>query len=558
MAPKGKGKKAATKKICLRCPSDVDDAIKCKDTSKCKLDTGDYADLEKLWPGFPTNPNSSFKGKTHEECERLLSIAETSKDYLYDPITEEMLEQALKISQIKGKSTKSVKTASEAASASSNKPKSAPTHDTGSRIPTEPPRSPPEGPKLSSLHELAIRAREDPFAKLMHNSKLGRSITTPLQRPQMRFEISMPIHEDRPKGIRPEDGNPVDCRNAWLEKLPVIERQVKALKDHTETYTLRPGFADMQKAVFVRSNHFVVDLDPKKEFYEFEILGIPDGASRGRKRDLVETMMLNCPALRDQPDEYATDFKKKVIAWKDLFVYRSQEDPAETRTVTLPGRADPTGKVTDTVLRLNFVRKLSPRDLIDYVQGRQSTFANTGLIEALNILISKGVSEADAQSIEVGTNRFYYKPGHSPLSDGLIAIRGYFASIRPGMGNVLLNVNTVMGSFYDPVRVSVLLPKFRNDNHRAERFLKGVRVRIMYDRASPPDLKGKKPVTAASQTKSRTVEESIDSERSRTKCIWGFGLPPKQQTFEKDNKKIKVFDYLRESTLSALLGPHVY
>lgn len=524
--------------------------MRCSQTLRCKNDTGDHADLENLWPGFPSDPEISFARKTDQDCERLLTAAETRKDYMFEDITKQMLEQALKTLQAKGKS-KAPKVIAGPSTAPSSKAVEAPAAATEAdpEPEAESPHTPPEGPKLSSFHELTLRERQDPFAKLMHSSKLGRSVATPLKRPQMALDLDMPRREPLPQGNGRDAGNPVDCRQAWSNQLPKIEQQRNALQDRSETYALRPGFANTQAAIMVRTNHFVVDVDPKKELYEYEILGISDNVSRAKKRDLVETMMLNCPALRDQPEEYATDYKKKVIAWKDLFAWHAKEDPEESTTISIPGRPDASGQATPTVLRLNFVRKLSLHDLVEYVKGKQITFANNGVIEALNILVSRGVSEASAKSIEVGTNRFYYKPGYSPLTDGLIAIRGYFASIRPGMDNVLLNVNTVMGAFYEAIRVDQLLEKFPGDRRRVERFLKGVRVRIMYSRERPKDPKGKQPVLkdTKGKGKEKVEEESIDSERRRTKSIWGIGQIADQQTFQKDGRRVGVLSYLRES-----------
>jgi eukaryotic translation initiation factor 2C len=42
-------------------------------------------------------------------------------------------------------------------------------------------------------------------------------------------------------------------------------------------------------------------------------------------------------------------------------------------------------------------------------------------------------------SISLKANRFFMTGGHNDLSLSLCAIRGYYYSIRPGMGQILLN-----------------------------------------------------------------------------------------------------------------------
>lgn len=583
MAPKSGNKKVAPKKACLRCPDDIDKDVKCGQTIKCKLTTGDYNDPEKLWPKFPSDLNSSLEDKALQNCERLLVAAETRTEYLYEDITRQMLEEALKILQDQDKSKNKAKasgsstaagkaqasTSSTAAgkgkapslgpfASSSSVTTAGPSSTMGTMTGSEVPHESAAGSAYSSNQNLVIRERQHPELKLGYNSAFNRSVVSPFARPQPSVETRMPNREGLPSGGTGSDKTvAIDCVQSWGFKLRPIKDQRDALKsqkdalgDRVEICALRPDFAGTNSRELVTSNHFVVKLDSQKMLYEFEISGIPDGASKAKKRDLVETMMLNCPVVRDQPLEYATDYKKKIIAWKDLFTWRPKEAEDDMRSVIIPGRANPTGDPTpDTILRINFVRKLNLKDLNESVAGRHIAFANNGVIEALNILISKNVSEAEAQSIEVGTNRYYYKPGWSSLTTGLVAIRGYSASVRPGMGQVLLNVNAVMGAFYEPITVDKMIIKFinpnsRTDTRRAERFLKGVRVRISYNRDISAVAKGKQPVPK--NTKPEPVGESLDDERRRTKSIWSIGLPIRDQTFMKDGKKISVLTYIKQ------------
>jgi eukaryotic translation initiation factor 2C len=55
---------------------------------------------------------------------------------------------------------------------------------------------------------------------------------------------------------------------------------------------------------------------------------------------------------------------------------------------------------------------------------------------ALNMVISTALSGG---SFSLKANKFFITGGHNNLSPSLCAIRGYYYSIRPGMGKVLLN-----------------------------------------------------------------------------------------------------------------------
>lgn len=557
---------------CIRCPADKESFMKCRTTRQCnEHDAGSDA----LWPGFPSDADSSFRSSELKAYEQLLDAAE-AKETKFDgkPITKQQLQICLdKIqSQVhdqkkgsKGGNKPAIPKSSSSSSAvassskTTTKPPPPPLSGLPSAVPsgnktaTQPlPKtaqqpsasvnepvgasSSHEEPGIPSLQGLNIGTSEPFNASAIEESAQGFLHKKKMYR--LRPEAKQPV----PQGSRADNGHKVNVIQEWQGKMDGLRKQKEALKDPSEAFELRPGFTnpEAQKSLVVRSNHFMVTLDPTKEFYEYEIQGIPDNASRPRKRDLVETMMENLPVLRDQKDDYASDYKKKIVAWKDLFEHDGNEIPDLVRTLTIPSRNNNTGannsnQVQAMILRLNFVRKLGVGELIDYVKGRQISFANTGVVDALNILISKGVEDANAQSIEVGTNRFYFKPGWEYLGNdtGLLAIRGYYASIRPAMGNVLLNVNTAMGAFYEPVKVSEMLGKLRGEQWRKEKFLKGVRVRIEYDRRAKRDEK--------------IDEDSIDCERRRTKTIFALQREGISVKFEKDGRNMLVVDYLNHS-----------
>ncbi|KAF2817715.1 uncharacterized protein BDZ99DRAFT_470686 [Mytilinidion resinicola] len=106
------------------------------------------------------------------------------------------------------------------------------------------------------------------------------------------------------------------------------------------------------------------------------------------------------------------------------------------------------------------------------------------------------MSHSENATFQVGANKMFLKSGYEPLENGaLLANRGYFVSARPAMGNIILNINTVMSAFYAPMLVSKFLKRY-DDPDKA------------YD------------------------------------TIRGFGKTIQEQTFKKDGKDVTVKDYL--------------
>lgn len=120
-------------------------------------------------------------------------------------------------------------------------------------------------------------------------------------------------------------------------------------------------------------------------------------------------------------------------------------------------------------------------------KGDQSAFSSDH-IAAINALVSHHVSaEKRSHVMQVSANKFYIQRGWSQMG-GIGAFRGYFISVRSGDNKLLLNVNTITTPFMLPIPVSQLMTTLNGHREYTLRsVLKGVRVRIMYDRIKRRD-----------------------------------------------------------------------
>ena len=73
-----------------------------------------------------------------------------------------------------------------------------------------------------------------------------------------------------------------------------------------------------------------------------------------------------------------------------------------------------------------------------------------------------------------------------PLGDNLIALCGFFTSVRTSISRLLLNVNTVAGAFYKEMKLVDCIYYYSNStgypysDPRVQRFAKGLRVKLIY------------------------------------------------------------------------------
>lgn len=122
---------------------------------------------------------------------------------------------------------------------------------------------------------------------------------------------------------------------------------------------------------------------------------------------------------------------------------------------------------------------------------------------ALNIVLSKGLSQ---DSLSLKANKFFIAGGHVHLSESLCAIRGYFYSIRPAMGHILLNLNACTSAFFQPTLVSKFLSDaftFKSLEER-EPVLRGLRVCLIY---TPKHIaSGEKSAATSIEARNKTIE----------------------------------------------------
>lgn len=142
------------------------------------------------------------------------------------------------------------------------------------------------------------------------------------------------------------------------------------------------------------------------------------------------------------------------------------------------------------------------------------------------MVISKALGNG---SFSLKANKFFITGGHSALGGSLCTMRGYFYSIKPAMGQILLNLNACTSAFYQPILVSQFLTDDNTIKNQSERLsvLKGLRVHLTYE----PKHTCKEP-----RSRAATVEASM-------KTVAGGGRACSQQTFKLQGRDGKPDEY---------------
>jgi eukaryotic translation initiation factor 2C len=238
----------------------------------------------------------------------------------------------------------------------------------------------------------------------------------------------------------------------------------------------------------------------------------------------------------------ATDYKTKIISCVPLIKNASVGFESTSITVNSYVADNRDAAPTQVKLWLEMVAKHSLDGLLRYINGEDQQFNSTAVAEAMNIIIAKAVADpADPQfaqnTFQGKNNRFYFRPGWDELSNsaGIIATRGYYSSVRPAIGAVLLNVNLVYGAYHRPVSLEQYITWARGSREpeagilkNVEEHLAGLRVWVDFERANRGDN-----------------DQGIDDAARRTKTLRELGRISKQQLMTiNTNEQTTVWDHL--------------
>ena len=100
------------------------------------------------------------------------------------------------------------------------------------------------------------------------------------------------------------------------------------------------------------------------------------------------------------------------------------------------------------------------------------------IVSALNLIIQR---RASTEAARIGFNRYFFpaeQDRQNRLSQMLLAFKGFYSSVRPSLGRVVLNVNACMTSFYVSGTLPEAISRFQQRTQGAlpSNFPKNVRI----------------------------------------------------------------------------------
>ena len=261
----------------------------------------------------------------------------------------------------------------------------------------------------------------------------------------------------------------------------------------------------------LRTNHFKVNMDAKHELFRYEVNVEPISESaraldnRRKRRQFFNVLFEENTNFRMGGAAVATDYANTLITCGRLFdkdlmqntyrqIYRGEYEPARgdnEQVYMVTVRFQGTVPISEIVRYI----QSQPADISDFTTRQDA-------IQALNIIMA-GTPNKNTAVFQSGQNKFYQYPRNETgelyvdayrncdLSGCLIAVRGYYSSIRTSTYRMLMNVNAQCSPFYPEMNLLQILRGFlgppgpspsESSRQEVEDFINKLRVMTEYTR----------------------------------------------------------------------------
>jgi eukaryotic translation initiation factor 2C len=360
------------------------------------------------------------------------------------------------------------------------------------------------------------------------------------------------------------------------------DAKVKALEDKlvlsTKGQTTIDGFPGRKsygtkgKPVTLRTNYFHVQLahevDKKtaeKPLHRYAVDYADNEMPKPKKRRALE-QILQLPAF--QKVTHATDFAATIVTIEKLddailkrtdlevvLPVKGSDKPLDVPANDAPEHVKKARARNTVKFKITLVGSFNLRDLSAFINSTSSQAHYGGyqnLVQMLNIIMCKAPNEANAVAKLPG-NKFYPhaglldEGGHPnvdalDLAGGLVALRGYYSSVRCATGRILLNLNVTSGAFYHSVPLLDLATRFgARDPEQWEMFIR--KLKVLYKRPGKDPIQGEKTIISLAKPMGGKTKVVVKRFGNANEVTFTLEDRTKRPTEE---RKVTVFNYFKE------------
>ncbi|KAI0291922.1 Piwi domain-containing protein [Multifurca ochricompacta] len=263
----------------------------------------------------------------------------------------------------------------------------------------------------------------------------------------------------------------IDAADALITNLRVLK--------HGPEHPVRPGYGTLGRAVVVRANFFPVNLE-RDTYYEYIVEISPEPKSqKSRIKRRVLTLFELSAVARPYVDKVAHDGAQRLIAAERLpQPLRGNVEYYED------GDKGPSQNADRYSVEVKFSKELHTAPLKRFQEGDVADIDKAKkeidpLISALNLIMQR---QAAQFGFRFGKNRYFFDEDRKELGPRLLALMGFYSSVRPVHKQLMVNVNVCMAAFHQPGKLSDALHAFGERSHGSlpQAFMTKVKVSTRY------------------------------------------------------------------------------
>ena len=235
-----------------------------------------------------------------------------------------------------------------------------------------------------------------------------------------------------------------------------------------------------------------------QHLFAYEIVMDDRLNSKRKRQHFMKSVLRQLPELEALGSGVATDYASLIVASATL-----ELGPSDHRTFTLDHYDTEIPEVHVTAppgnpfkLEMSLIGALSSSDFSKFMgpnltNSIHSDTADTEAVRVLNVIMASHPNK-DPDVYQGAQNKFFRYPSQDTFSDydlgaGLIAVRGYYSSVRFSTSRILLNLNVQCTAFYKAINARELVQEFQksapDDWSALNSFLWMLRVKTSYMKA---------------------------------------------------------------------------
>ena len=291
------------------------------------------------------------------------------------------------------------------------------------------------------------------------------------------------------------------------------EASTKIVKPTLAEYSnppLRSGYGEKQFVLW--TNYFEVVLDKNLELFRYDVdieplsESAPALQNRSKRHHLFNSLFQDVPDFQRRSAAIVTDYAKTLVSRGRLF---AENMPEKRYRHVYHGEYEQARGTNDPPCPKEWVYLVTVKpcgtipisEIFRYIRSQPTEVSEFTLrqdvIQALNIIVA-GTPNKDTTVFQSGQNKFYLYPRNPntqsmfaykdfDLGGCLVAVRGYYSSVRTSTSRILLNLNAQCSTFYPEMSMLAMMNlfrEFRPDFSDLEDFINRLRVRVWYTNAA--------------------------------------------------------------------------